>query len=66
MSKVKTKEKKSGYFREVINEAKRVEWPTGSKLFNMTITVIIVCGLFALIFWIMDLIINAILAGMGI
>lgn len=67
MAKTKNNvEKKAGYFTEVIREAKRVEWPTGNKLVNMTITVIVVCGLFALLFWIMDLIINALFAVMGI
>ncbi|MDR3257977.1 MAG: preprotein translocase subunit SecE [Mycoplasmataceae bacterium] len=54
------------YFSDVIKEAKRVEWPKGKNLASMTYSVLIVCAIFAAIFWIMDFIINNIMRVMGI
>jgi len=54
-----------GYFNGVVQEAKRVEWPKGKELFNMTLSVVQVCAVFAVIFVVMDFIINFILRAIG-
>jgi len=53
------------YFNEVITEAKRTEWPKGKELTDMTLSVIQVCAIFAVIFILMDVIINFVLRGLG-
>ena len=54
------------YFKSVFAEAKRVEWPTGKKLREMTLSVLGVSAVFGAIFWIMDLAINGIMGVLGI
>ncbi|MDF9866566.1 preprotein translocase SecE subunit [Bacilli bacterium PM5-3] len=56
----------SKYFKSVYAEAKRVEWPSGSKLKSMTLTVLGVSAVFGVIFFIMDIVINGIMGAMGI
>lgn len=57
---------KKGYFKGVIYEAKKVEWPKGKELNKMVISVVQFCAVFAVIFLVMDVIINLILKAMGI
>lgn len=54
------------YFKGVIYEAKKVEWPRGKKLRQMTLSVVQFCVIFGAIFYVMDLIINAILRAVGL
>ena len=54
------------YFKGVISEAKRVEWPRGKKLRDMTLSVLAVSAIFGAIFFVMDIIINMIMRAMGI
>ncbi|WP_423363226.1 preprotein translocase subunit SecE [Mycoplasma sp. P36-A1] len=54
------------YFKGVIAEAKRVEWPKGKELTKMVFSVTEICAFFAIIFIVMDLLINLIMKAMGI
>lgn len=54
------------YFKSVFAEAKRVEWPKGKKLREMTLSVLAVSAIFAVIFVLMDFVINAVMGAMGI
>lgn len=51
------------YFRSVINESKRVQWPNKEELRNMTTTVLMFSAIFAVIFLLMDFVIALILEG---
>jgi len=53
------------YFKGVQSEIKRIEWPKGMELTKMTISVVQVCALFAILFILMDYVINFILRGIG-
>lgn len=54
------------YFSGVVAEAKKVEWPKGKELTNMVLSVLGVCAIFAVIFIVMDLVINLIFGAMGV
>jgi len=54
------------YFKGVISEAKRVEWPWGEKLRKMTISVLAVSAAFGVVFLLMDALINLIMGALGI
>lgn len=56
---------KRGYFSGVVYEAKKVEWPTGKKLNNMVLTVVVFCSIFAIIFLAMDFVVQFILRAIG-
>ncbi len=43
-----------GYFAGVREEFKKVVWPTKEELGSSTVTVFVICGLFALGFWLVD------------
>ena len=44
------------WFREMKSELKKVVWPSASQVYKNTCIVLIVCALFALITWVMDII----------
>jgi preprotein translocase subunit SecE len=49
--------KKSGimeYLKGVKAELKKVTWPTKEETIKLTVIVAVVCGLFALFFWLID------------
>ena len=54
------------YFSGVIRESKRVEWPKGKKLREMTLSVLAVSAAFGAAFFIMDFIINLIFGALGV
>jgi preprotein translocase subunit SecE len=43
-----------GYFAGVREEFKKVVWPTKEELGSSTLTVFVICGVFALGFWLVD------------
>ena len=57
------------WFREMKSELKKVTWPTPAQVYKNTIIVLIVCAIFAVITWVMDLGLNAgvsFLSGLGL
>ncbi len=54
------------YLKSVKAEAKRVIWPKGEELRKMVFSVVGVSAVFAIIFLIMDLLINLVMNAMGI
>lgn len=54
------------YLKSVRAEAKRVIWPKGEELRKMVLSVLGVSAVFAVIFVLMDLLINIIMNAMGI
>ena len=55
------KKEKTGLFKGVKTELKKVIWPTKKETYKYTVVVLVVCALFALLFWILDTGILAIL-----
>ncbi|MCF0151506.1 MAG: preprotein translocase subunit SecE [Firmicutes bacterium] len=56
--------KKSGvreYFHGVMTELKKVVWPTKKETYRYTVIVLVVCAFFALLFWVLDVSILALL-----
>ncbi|MBQ1907778.1 MAG: preprotein translocase subunit SecE [Firmicutes bacterium] len=51
----------SEYFKGVRTELKKVVWPTRKETQKYTLIVLVVCAAFALLFWLMDTGILAIL-----
>lgn len=51
------------YFKGVASEMKKVAWPGKKDLGKYTLVVIVVCVLFALLFWLLD---TAFLALLGL
>jgi len=49
------------YFKGVGAELKKVAWPTKKDTYKYTLVVIVVCALFALLFWVLDTIFLALL-----
>jgi len=49
------------YFKGVVAELKKVAWPTKKDTYKYTLVVIVVCALFALLFWVLDTIFLALL-----
>ena len=47
------------WFREMKSELKKVTWPTPAQVYKNTIIVLVVCAIFAVITWVMDLGLNA-------
>ncbi|MCQ2552223.1 MAG: preprotein translocase subunit SecE [Clostridia bacterium] len=49
------------YFKGVGAELKKVVWPTKKETYKYTLVVIVVCALFALLFWVLDTVFLALL-----
>lgn len=54
------------YFKGVLSEMKKVEWPKGKELRQLTFTVIGFSAIFAVIFLIMDFVIVSIMKVLGV
>jgi preprotein translocase subunit SecE len=54
------------YFKGVLSEMKKVEWPTRKELRQLTFTVIGFSAIFAVIFLIMDFVIVGIMKVLGV
>lgn len=57
MAKKEQKAKKSrfiGFFKGIINELKKVSWPSRKQLFKNTVTVLVVCAIIAIIVSLFD------------
>jgi preprotein translocase subunit SecE len=52
------KEKIIAFFQDVVKEMKKVTWPTKEELVESTKIVIVVCVVFALFTYVIDIIIN--------
>lgn len=52
------KEKIIAFFQDVVKEMKRVTWPTKEELIESTKIVIVVCIVFALFTYVIDIVIN--------
>ena len=65
MAEVAAKTQKKGrlkeYFHGVKTELKKVVWPTKKETYKYTLVVIAVCAAFALLFWVLDTVILALL-----
>lgn len=55
----KKKRSLSAWVREMKSELKKVVWPSASQVYKNTCIVLIVCAIFALITWVMDLLFNS-------
>ena len=49
------------YFKGVGAEMKKVSWPTRKETYKYTLVVIVICALFALLFWLLDTVFIALL-----
>ena len=49
----------SAWFREMKSELKKVVWPSGKQVYKNTCIVLIVCAIFAIITWLMDILFNS-------
>lgn len=49
------------YFKGVNAELKKVAWPSKKDTYKYTLVVIVVCALFALLFWVLDTVFLALL-----
>jgi len=49
------------YFKGVAAELKKVAWPTKKETYKYTLVVIVVCLVFALLFWVLDTVFLALL-----
>ena len=52
------KDKIIGSFQDVVKEMKKVTWPTKEELIESTKIVIVVCIVFALFTYVIDIVIN--------
>ncbi len=52
------KEKIIAFFQDVVKEMKKVTWPTKEELIESTKIVIVVCIVFALFTYVIDIVIN--------
>lgn len=43
-----------GFFRDIIQELKKVIWPTRQQLIKNTVTVIVVCAIMGILIWLFD------------
>lgn len=55
MAETKKKGKVKRYFKELVSEFKKLEWPTKSKVFNNTLVVIAMMLFVTLLVWLLDL-----------
>lgn len=53
-SKFKSLGKRAGFFRDVLNELKKVHWPTRQQLLIYTGVVFVAVAIVALLIWIVD------------
>ena len=44
----------TGFFKDIFQELKKVNWPTREQLIRNTITVLTVCAIIGLIIWMFD------------
>ena len=49
-----TKVKKPGFFKEVINEVKKVKWPSKKDMVKYSIATVVFVIFFALFFWLIN------------
>lgn len=42
------------YFKGIRTELKKVVWPTKKETYRYTVVVVVICALFALLFWLLD------------
>jgi preprotein translocase subunit SecE len=57
------KEKIIAFFQDVVKEMKKVTWPTKEELIESTKVVIVVCVVFALFTYVIDIFINGAFKG---
>jgi preprotein translocase subunit SecE len=43
-----------GFFKDIVQELKKVNWPTREQLVRNTITVLTVCAIIGLVIWMFD------------
>lgn len=55
MAETKKKGRIKRYFRELISEFKKLEWPTKSKVLNNTIVVLVMMLFVTAFVWVLDL-----------
>lgn len=55
MAETKNKGRIKRYFRELISEFKKLEWPTKSKVWNNTIVVLVIMLFVTALVWVLDL-----------
>ncbi|MBO4584517.1 MAG: preprotein translocase subunit SecE [Clostridia bacterium] len=55
MAETKKKGRIRRYFRELISEFKKLEWPTKSKVLNNTIVVLVMMLFVTAFVWVLDL-----------
>ncbi len=55
MAETKKKGRVKRYFRELISEIKKLEWPTKSKIWNNTIVVLAMMLFVTAFVWVLDL-----------
>ena len=55
MAETKKKGRIRRYFRELISEFKKLEWPTKSKVLNNTIVVLVLMLFVTAFVWVLDL-----------
>ena len=55
MAETKKKGRVKRYFRELVSEFKKLEWPTKSKVLNNTIVVLVMMLFVTAFVWLLDL-----------
>ena len=55
MAETKKKGRIKRYFRELVSEFKKLEWPTKSKILNNTIVVLVMMLFVTAFVWVLDL-----------
>ncbi len=53
-----------GFFKDIIQELKKVIWPTREQLIKNTVTVLTVCAIIGIIIWFFDWGLSALVAGL--
>ena len=66
MSTITPQKKKQSFFREVINELKKVTWTTREELMVSTKAVVIATFVFGLTIYLCDLMIRGTVTGIGV
>ncbi|MBF8262424.1 MAG: secE [Parachlamydiales bacterium] len=66
MTTIEPQRKKQSFFREVINELKKVTWTTREELLMSTKAVIIATFAFGLLIYVCDLVIRGSVTGFGV
>jgi preprotein translocase subunit SecE len=65
MSTIIPQKKKQSFFREVINELKKVTWTTREELLASTKAVVVATFAFGLMIYLCDLVIRGTITGIG-